>query len=401
MSSALFESTAIVREKVDQAVQILQEKDVDLWLTFVRETPQVKDPIIDLLLGFHVTWHTALLIHRSGERVAIAGRFDVPNIKRLGAYNRVVSYDESFQKSLLQAIESFAPKTIAVNYSENDPAADGLTYGMFRLLSKTLENTPYASRLVSAEAVIAALRGRKTSSEISMVKTAIQYTEEAIAQLTRLLHPGIADVEISDFLHNYLEENGYGSSWEWEYCPVVTVGPESDFGHAIPADLRAQAGNLVHIDFGISRYGFVSDLQRTWYLRKPGQSQLPNDVQCAWDAVSTALEAGRAALKPGVKGWEVDAAARQTLVSAGYPEYMHAFGHHIGRTAHDGATVLGPKWERYGQAIDGMVEEGNIFAIELEVIVPGRGYVSREENVLVTSNGAEYLSKPQPEVWMV
>jgi Xaa-Pro aminopeptidase len=164
---------------------------------------------------------------------------------------------------------------------------------------------------------------------------------------------------------------------------------------------RVEAGNVVRVDFGISRYGFVSDLQRTWYVKEPGEQAIPPEVARAWEAVSAALEAGREALKPGVQGWEVDAAARRTLVDAGYAEYLHAFGHHIGRTAHDGATILGPKWERYGDAVERTIEEGNVFAIELGVAVPGRGYVGREEDVIVTNGGAEYISNPQEEIWIV
>jgi Xaa-Pro aminopeptidase len=80
---------------------------------------------------------------------------------------------------------------------------------------------------------------------------------------------------------------------------------------------------------------------------------------------------------------------------------MHAYGHQVGRTAHDGATVLGPKWDRYGTSIEGDVEVGNVFAIELGVKVEGRGYVSREENVVIEDEGAVYLSTPQPEVWVL
>jgi len=399
--SITFDAAAIVREKTAQAVKILNEKDIDLWLTFVRETSQVKDPVMDLIVGFHLTWPSVLLIHRDGEKIAIVGRYDTANMERLEAYSRVIGYDEAFQDLLIETLRTLNPRKIAINYSEHDPAADGLTYGMFRLLSRTLASTPYASRLISADPVIASLRGRKTASELSLIKAAIERTEEAFAQLTPLLRPGAVDLDIADFLHDYLEEHGYGSSWEWEYCPVVTVGPESVVGHAMPAGLRSKAGNLVQIDFGISRYGFVSDLQRTWYLRERGESELPDEVQCAWEAATAALEAGRAALKPGAQGWEVDAAARSTLVGAGYPEYLHAFGHHIGRSAHDGATILGPKWERYGNAVEGIIEKGNVFAIELGVSVPGRGYIGREENVVVTKSGAEYLSNPQDALWLV
>lgn len=395
------EAIAIVQEKTEQAVEILREKDVDLWITFVRETSHVKDPVLDLILGFGLTWTSALLIHQSGARVAIVGRYDVPNVERLGAYDRVIGYDAAFQQPLLAEIEALRPRQIAVNYSDSDPAADGLTYGMFRVLSRALAATPCSDRLVSAEAVIAALRGRKTALEVQLIKAAVQRTEEVLAQLHPQLHPGVADTEVADFLHDFLTENGYGASWDWDYCPVVTVGPDAAVGHAMPSGLRIKPGNLVQVDFGISRYGFVSDLQRTWYVRPAGETAIPEAIQRAWDATTVALEAGRAALKPGARGWEVDAAARRALVEAGYPEYMHAFGHHIGRTAHDGATVLGPRWERYGSSVEGVIEAGNVFAIELGVAVPGRGYIGREENVVVTASGAEYLSHLQEQLWIV
>ena len=81
---------------------------IDLWLTFVRETPQVKDPMVDLLAGIELTWISALLIHRDGRRLAIAGRFDVANLERLRAYDRVIGYDQSFQEPLVSTIRALA-----------------------------------------------------------------------------------------------------------------------------------------------------------------------------------------------------------------------------------------------------------------------------------------------------
>lgn len=392
---------AIVREKLDQAVQILREKDLDLWITFVRETTQVKDPSMDLILGLNLTWQSALMVSRTGERIAIVGRYDADNVRIVGGYTTVIGYDQSIREPLLEQIERLRPRRIGLNFSESDPAADGLTHGMFRVIAGILAGTEYSLRIVSAEEVIAALRGRKTPAEVDRIRAAIGAAEGILREVEALVQPGMTEREIAQFIHQTVQERGLEVAWEPDYCPIVCAGPEGSFGHRMPGDYRVERGQLLQIDFGVRREGFVSDLQRTLYFCRPGEEGPPEEVLRAWRAARAALEAGRGALRPGARGWEVDAAARRTLTEGGYPEYMHAFGHHIGRSVHDGATVLGPRWERYGTTVEGIVEIGNVFAIELGVYVPGYGYIGCEEDVLVTESGAEYLSEPQEEIWCV
>ncbi|MGD1996387.1 MAG: M24 family metallopeptidase [Anaerolineae bacterium] len=393
------EPYAIVREKLDQAANILEEKGIDLWITFVRETTQVKDPCVDLIMGFDLTWQTALMVSRSGERIAIVGRYDVDNVNGTEGYTKVIGYDESIRAPLLEEVRRLRPRQIALNFSESDPSADGLTHGMFRVIANMLAGTEYGARLVSAEPVIAALRGRKSPSEVDLIRAAIDATAGILREARSVVKPGMTEREIADFIHETVQDRGLGVAWEWEYCPVMCAGPDASFGHRMPGKFKTEQGCLLQIDFGARQDGFVGDLQRTMYFGE--RDDMPDEIRKAWKAARAALEAGRAALKPGTRGWEVDAVARKALVDAGYPEYKHAFGHHIGRSAHDGSTVLGPKWERYGSSIEGKVEIGNVFAIELGVQVPGYGYIGCEEDVLVTSEGVEYLSEPQEEIWCI
>ena len=127
----------------------------------------------------------------------------------------------------------------------------------------------------------------------------------------------------------------------------------------------------------------------------------PQALLEAFAAVDAAIQAGAAALAPGRAGYEVDAAARQVILDHGFPEPAFAFGHMLGRVAHDGAGVLGPRWPRYGSTPEHLVEAGNVFALEF-AIQPrdgSGGIVGLEENVVVTEGGTEFLAPPQREPW--
>ena len=391
----------LVHEKLDQAVEILREHEVDLWLTFVRETLLTSDPCLDLVAGTYCAWQSAFLVSAAGERIAIVGRFDSSGVEELGAYTEVIGYDESIRPVLRDAIERLAPRSIAVNYSESDPAADGLTHGLWLVLAETLAGTPYADRLVSSERIVNALRGRKSAVEVARVRAAIAATEEIFDGVTRMLATAMSETEIASAMHAEVARRELGYAWGKDHCPAVNAGPEKEVGHSAPGAFRTRRGDLLHIDFGVSRDDYCSDLQRVWYFLDDGETEAPDDVTRAWDALWASIDAGVSALRPGVAGWEVDAAARERLVAAGYPEPMYALGHQIGRSAHDGGTVLAPPWDRYGAAPFGVVEAGNVFTVEYGTAVAERGYVGLEEDLLVTPEGVEWLSTPQRELWLV
>jgi len=393
-------TSTLVQQKLDQAVEILREQDVDLWLTYVRETMLTKDPCLDLIAGVYSAWTGAFLVSATGERIAIVGRFDAPSVEGTGAFE-VIGYDESIRPALEEVVTRLAPRSIALNYSASDSAADGLTHGLWLDLQATFEGTQFADRFRSSEAIVGALRGRKSPEEVARIRAAAHETEEIFDLVARALAPGLSELEIADLMHAEIARRGLGYAWGRDHCPAVDAGPEKEVGHSPPGELRTRRGELLHVDFGVSRDDYCSDLQRMWYFVDEGEIAPPEDVQRAFDAVWAAMDAGVDVLRPGATGWEVDSAARATLVEAGYPEPMHALGHQLGRSAHDGGTTLGPRWGRYGASPFGIVEEGNVFTVEYGTAVPGRGYIGLEEDVLVTADGVEWLSTPQRELWLV
>jgi Xaa-Pro aminopeptidase len=366
----------------------------------VRETPLSPDPALDLIVGLDFTWLSAFIVTPNDERIAIVGRYDVENIQRMDGFNEIFSYDENIFPDLMAVLAHLDPEFIALNYSENDAAADGLAHGLWLLLNNALSQTPYKHRFVSAEKLLGSLRGRKTTSEIARVRRAVAVTEEIIDEVTQFLAPGQNAVEIHEFVKRQMAARGVEPAWN--PCPMVTPGPDAPVGHALPDEqYQTAAGQLLHMDLGVVRDGYVSDLQRVWYLKHPDEDGIPAPILHAFEMVRGAILAAASVLKPGVAGWKVDEASRGFFLDNRLPEYKHAVGHHIGRSVHDGATVLGPRWERYGNTPEGIVEVGNIFTLELGISVPGYGFIGLEEDVLVKENGLEWLSTPQEELIVV
>ncbi len=390
----------IQREKVAQALTILRAQDVDCWLTFVRETSEQPDPVLKLTVGHDVTWQSAFILTKDGHRIAIVGRYDAEIVREAGLYPTVRTYDAGIAPVLLETIQDLHPRQIAINYSLGDVAADGLTHGMYLQLVDALKGTPYEQRLVSSAAIVASLRARKTPSELERMREAIEITNEIYAQVSAFLKPGVTERAVGELMHAEVQRLGLGTSWEWEQCPIVQTGPEAIAGHGGPTDRVIEPGHLVHIDFGVRHRSYCSDMQRMWYVRRPGETGLPPSVQKAWDACVGATEAGKAMLRPGVEGWKVDKAARDYLVAAGYPEYQHALGHSVGQACHDGGPLLGPRWPRYGETPDRLIEEGAVFTLELGTMTEA-GYIGLEDEVLVTADGCEFISPFQREVWYV
>lgn len=390
---------SLIQEKVNQAIEILKEQNTDLWLTFVRETSGVRDPALDFLIGAgDLTWQSALILTQKGERIAIIGNLEKESISRLEVFDQILGYDTAVSGLLKETITRLDPARIAVNTSRNNVHADGLTHAMYEFLREYLAGTPYADRLVSAEPVISALRGRKTPIERERVRKAVQITDEIFNKTFAQIKVGMTEIEVGEIMQNLAKEYRVELAWHAENCPAVNSGPNSPVGHSGPTEIKLERGHILHFDFGVKYEGFCSDIQRVCYLLRAGETQAPAEVQRGFDTIRTAIEKSREAMKPSVTANSIDIIAREVVVEAGYPEFPYALGHQLGRVAHDGGALLGPLWEKYGDSPKQKLEVGQIFTIEPGLVVNGYGYIGLEEDVVITENGAAYLGEAQREI---
>ncbi len=384
----------LVNNKIEQTFQILNESGIDCWIIFVRESTMAPDPSMPLVVGHDVTWQSFFIYTKDKDAIALVGDFDQDNFINSGCFTEVKTYTADATKEIQAILDKIKPNKIAINYSENNVAADGLSHGMYLLLQKYLANSPYADRLVSSDKLISKLRSRKLPIEIEHLTEAAKLANDVWIKVVEDIKSGMTEEQVAAIINYYILQGKNRLS----FPTIVNAGAKTTPGHAHPTDAALSGGDLLHVDFGIKHKEYCSDIQRLAYFKRPNEEEAPPELLEAFKMVVDIITKTATMCKPGAKGFEIDGEARLMLEENGYETYQHALGHQLGRDVHDGSALIGAKWERYGNSTSIPLEENNVFTLELEIMLPGIGCVGLEEDIIVTKDGGKFLCPRQTEL---
>jgi Xaa-Pro aminopeptidase len=237
-------------------------------------------------------------------------------------------------------------------------------------------------RLVEASKLLGQLREIKDREEIEIIRQAVEITDRAFKQILNRIKLGVEEREISLELEFFLRREG-ASAASFEY--IVASGFRGALPHGVASEKKIKNGELLTMDFGAKYQGYCSDLTRTVSIGKPTLKQKE-----VYNLVLEAQLAALEAIKPGLKGKEIDRVARDIISKAGYGEYFgHGLGHSVGLEIHE-SPFLNTREEK-------VLEPGMIVTVEPGIYIPGWGGVRIEDMVLVTNSGAEVLTQASKE----
>jgi Xaa-Pro aminopeptidase len=380
----------LLAEKQAQAVDLLNQYGIDCWLTFAREGSDILLPF--LIGGDEIVGMSALMLFASGESGAVVADYDQGQVD--GVFSKVIPYSNDWKEPFQTVLRERAPGRIAINYSEDDHGIDGLTHGLFLALRGVLAPIGLDDSLVSSDPISSRIRALKTESEIERMRRACAITQRIFDDLTGMLKPGLTEADVYDIIKERMTTYEVGSAWDETYCPTVATSRTRP-GHNPPGATTFEPGDTLRVDLGVRHEGYCSDMQRTWYLPKLGESGIAPEVMHAYDTVRDGILMAAEAIKPGLKGYEVDEPVRSFVEERGY-KFTHALGHQLGRLAHDGGMLLGPRNERYGNRAAGTIEAGMVFTLE-----PGVAMIFIEDDGLVTENGFEFFIEPPEKPYLL
>lgn len=243
---------------------------------------------------------------------------------------------------------------------------------------RLVESAAPEAVFLSGEELLAGLRMRKSASELSLMRRAVEIAQTALLETLSSIKVGITERQIAAKLTWQMLQAGADS--ETPFSPIISGGPNSANPHASPSDRTFQPGDLLVIDWGAYYQGYCSDLTRTFAL-----GEVEPELRQIAKIVQEANQAGRAAARPGVSAGAVDEAARAVIEKAGYGRYFtHRTGHGLGMEGHEGPYM------RAGNPL--ILEPGMTFTVEPGIYLPGRNGVRIEDNLVITESGNETLS---------
>ena len=176
------------------------------------------------------------------------------------------------------------------------------------------------------------------------------------------------------------------------YPSIVGSGQNSTILHYPRSEHVMKDGELILMDMSAEFAHYAADITRTL----PVSGKFTAEQRKIYEVVLAAQKAAFARMKPGVYYEDLDAAARKVIDDAGYGDYfIHGLGHFVGLDVHDAGAYQEP------------LQAGMVITLEPGIYIPEKGIGIRiEDEVLVTPNGARYLSDGLPreadevERWM-
>jgi len=232
-------------------------------------------------------------------------------------------------------------------------------------------------RLEPLDGIVEGLRATKDGGEIELIRAALGCAGSGFEAIRTMVRAGCSERNIAAELNYRMTLAGADGP---AFDTIVSSGPNSALPHAPLTDRPLSEGDLVVVDFGAKRDGYLSDTTRTFLL--PGADARARE---AFEVVSGALEEVLGSLKPGVKASDVDALANEHIAMAGFAEHLsHSLGHGVGLEIHEKPTLSAISAD--------VLEPGMVFTIEPGAYIEGLGGVRIEELVLMTERGPEVLS---------
>jgi Xaa-Pro aminopeptidase len=244
--------------------------------------------------------------------------------------------------------------------------------------------------ILSPSTILNPMLSKKSAAEIELMRKVISITAEAQREALRSLKPGLFEYQLDAIIRYIFSVNGSGSV---AFPTIIGSGINSVVLHWMENSHKMEEGDIVVVDCGAEKDMYTADITRTY----PVSGKYSDRQKAIYEIVLKANEEAIKMVAPGIKMVDVshkaDSVLADGMVRVGLIKdkadfkkyYYHGLSHQIGlKNAYGGLVQI--------------LEPGMIITIEPGVYVrEEKTGVRIEDDVLVTADGCEVLSKNAPK----
>ncbi|NNC75402.1 MAG: M24 family metallopeptidase [Acidimicrobiia bacterium] len=398
-----------LQHRLDTIVPALMEREgIDAWVLIAREYNE--DPVVGSMLP--ATWlsarrRTILLFLRSGpamQRLTVS-RYDIPGLFE-AAWDPAVEPDQYAR--LAELLTAAGPAAVAISVGDTYAVGDGLSHTEHGLLSAALPDE-LRTRLVSGERLAVGWFETRLPVEVEQLAAncaaAHGFLRRALSR--EVVTPGETTTDdVAWWLRQTVADAGLES---WFHPTVDVQRPGSVAPDSFSTKLDGgviHAGDLVHIDFGISYLGLMTDQQQHAYVLREGEVGPPAGLVSALATGNRLQDLLMAEFATGRTGNEILAATRKAASAANIDGLIYS--HPIGNHGHGAGPAIG-LWDQQDGvpgAGDYPVHPATAYSIELmaRVEVPefgGAVSIMLEEDAIFDGEAVRFLDGRQTEFHLI
>ncbi|MFC5542554.1 MAG: Xaa-Pro peptidase family protein [Bacilli bacterium] len=360
-----------MKKRIEKVQSYLKDQHIDL--AFITNPDNVF-----YFSGFRSNPHERLLgiaIFQDMDPFIICPKMEIPDAKASGWPFDVIGHGDTDQPWNILANEI---QSRTKNISTIAIEKEHLTVDRYESLQSCIQDASF----VSIDEQMNQLRVIKDADELEKLRQAAALADYAIDVGVKAIKEGITELEIVQIIESAIKEKGYSMSFE----TTVLSGPKAASPHGTPGNRKIQKGDFVLFDLGVIYEGYCSDITRTVAF-----GEITEEQRKIYETVKRSNEQSIKAVKPGVRCMDLDRISRDIISQEGYGEYYtHRLGHGLGISIHEFPSVTGTN--------ELELKPGMVFTIEPGIYKTGVAGVRIEDDVVVTENGVEVLTKYPKEL---
>jgi len=297
-----------------------------------------------------------LIVPQLEEEIAKKSNADIYVYKDQSEYNKI----------LKKSVSSY--KNIGLNFR-------GISIRDFLKIKNLLSNCDF----LDVSDAIEKTRLIKDEIEIKYIRKACKIADIVAEKIPQVITDDMYEYELAAEIEYLMQKNGADKS---AFETISSFGKNSAEPHYTHSNVKLKKGDFILCDFGACYKKYNSDITRTFVFDKPS-----NEQKDMYEVVLEAQKIGFDEIKSGVKASKVHNTVHSYIQSTKFKNrFIHSTGHSLGIAVHDSNA-------RFSSNSEIVLESNMVFTDEPGIYIPDFGGVRIEDDVLVKSNGAEFLTK--------